>query len=192
MRSVNQFTAVLGEKSENSLADVSGAYTINKGIVAFNDLSLVSDLANGSVQGNVNLPAWRISANGRLDLAQTLVTRLLLKNTRRRPSILFSVSGALDAPRVKLETGKLPGGGIRIPVPALEKLRKKRGVGRLLNQFLPGLTGQAPTPAPSQPPPLPTASAPAPAPTPASAPAKPPEKPKVEDLLKYILRGLTR
>lgn len=188
LRSVNRLGAVLGGKSANGLADINGAYTINKGVVAFNDLTLVSDLAKGSVRGIVDLPAWRISANGRLDLAQNLVTRLLLKNTRRRPSIPFSVSGALDAPRVKLETGKLPGGGIRIPVPALEKLRKKRGVGRLLDQFLPGLTGQAPTPAPSQPPPPPTASAPAPA----SAPAKPPEKPKVEDLLKNILRGLTR
>jgi len=190
LRSVNKLGAVLGAKARNSLADINGAYTITKGVVAFNDLTLKSDLAKGAMRGTVELPVWRIKADGQLDLVQTLVTALLLKNTRRRPSIPFSISGALDAPRVKLETGKLPGGGIRIPIPALDKLRKKnRGVGRILDQILPGLSGQkAPAPAP----PPPRASAPAPVPQPAPAPAPRREKPKVEDLLKGILRGLTR
>lgn len=191
LRSVNKLGSVLGGKAANSLADINGAYTINKGVVAFNDLSLVSDMAKGSMGGTVDLPGWRIKADGQLDLVQTLATALLLKNTRRRPSIPFSISGALDAPRVKLETGKLPGGGIRVPIPALDKLRKKnRGVGRILDQILPGLSG-SPAPAPAPPP---RASAPAPAPQPAPAPTPAPrrEDPKVEDLLKGILRGLTR
>lgn len=193
LRSVNKLGSLLGGKAANSLADINGAYTINEGVVAFNDLSLVSDLAKGSMGGTVDLPGWRIKADGQLDLVQNLATALLLKNTRRRPSIPFSISGALDAPRVKLETGKLPGGGIRVPIPALDKLRKKnRGVGRILDKILPGLSdNQAPPPAP---PPPPRASAPAPAPQPAPAPAPEPrrEKPKVEDLLKDILRGLSR
>lgn len=191
LRSVNKLGAVLGSKASNNLADINGAYTINKGVVAFNDLTLVSDMGKGSMRGTVDLPGWRIKADGQLDLVQTLATALLLKNTRRRPSIPFSIRGALDAPRVKLETGKLPGGGIRVPIPALEKLRKKnRGAARILDKILPGLSGeQAPT---SAPPPPPRASAPAPTPQPAPAPEPRREKPKVEDMLKGILRGLTR
>ncbi|MBT6290209.1 MAG: AsmA family protein [Rhodospirillaceae bacterium] len=187
LRSVNKLGAVLGGRASNSLADINGAYTINNGVVAFNDLTLASDLGKGSMRGTVDLPGWRIKADGQLDLVQTLATALLLKNTRRRPSIPFSVRGALDAPRVKLETGKLPGGGIRLPIPALEKLRKKnRGAARILDKILPGLSGgQAPAPAPP-----PRTSAPAPQPAPAPEPRR--EKPKVEDLLKGILRGLTR
>ena len=89
--------------------------------------------------------------------------------------------------KTALETGKLPGGGIRLPIPALEKLRKKnRGAARILDKILPGLSGgQAPAPAAP-----PRTSAPAPQPAPTPEPRR--EKPKVEDLLKGILRGLTR
>ena len=120
-------------------------------------MSLVSNTVKGSVNGVVDLPAWRIKAEGRLDLAQNLVTQLLLKNTRTNTAIPFSVSGALDAPRVKLQTAKLPGGGIRLP--GIDRLRKKKGVGKIIDQIFPGLK---PPPPPPPPPPTTTTSQPLP------------------------------
>lgn len=188
LRSINQFAGALGGKRSQGLADLTGAYTVNKGIVAFNDLSLVSNTVKGSVNGVVDLPAWRIKAEGRLDLAQNLVTQLLLKNTGANTAIPFSVSGALDAPRVRLQTAKLPGGGIRVP--GLDRLRKKKGVGQIIDQIFPGLK--------PPPPPTSTTSQPLPQPPPQQPPPQrqpqpaQPKKPRVEDLLKDILRGLSR
>ncbi|MDP6427142.1 MAG: AsmA family protein [Rhodospirillales bacterium] len=193
LRSINQFAGALGGKRSQGLADLTGAYTVNKGLVTFNDLSLVSNTVKGSVNGVVDLPAWRIKAEGRLDLAQNLVTQLLLKNTRTNTAIPFSVSGALDAPRVKLQTAKLPGGGIRLP--GIDRLRKKKGVGKIIDQIFPGLK---PPPPPPPPPPTTTTSQPLPQPPPQQPPPQrqpqpaQPKKPKVEDLLKDILRGLSR
>ena len=190
-RAITRFGVDLGGKPGGRLADINGTYTITRGVVRFDDLTLSSNLAKGLVRGSADLPRWHIQADGQLALAEDLVTQLLLKNTKRRPTIPFSISGAIDKPRVKLETARLPGGGIRIPVPALDKLRKKNpDIGRALGKFLPGLIGQ-PASAPAS---SPTTSSvePATGPEPVPPPPSRQEKPKVENLLKGILRELSR
>jgi len=180
---ITAFGADLSGKPGGKLIGINGSYTITRGVVRFDDLTLSSNLAKGSVRGSADLPRWRIQANGRLALAESLVTRLMLQNTRRRPLIQFSVTGTIDKPTFKLDTSGLPGGGIRVP--ALGKLRKKNpGIGRVLDKILPGLIGQSES-APATPP---TAVEPKPAlPTPRRQ-----EKPKAENLLKGILQELSR
>ncbi|NQV55350.1 MAG: AsmA family protein [Rhodospirillales bacterium] len=184
IRSLNGLAGDLGGKSRKSLANLNGAYTINRGIVSLNDFNLTSDLANGSMKGTADLPAWRIKADGRLKLTQNLVGQLLLGTAAANTVLPFSITGQLDAPNVKLDTASLPRGGIRVP--GLDRLRKKKGIGAILDQVLPGLS---PAPAPPQPSPQTGTGVPPPQQQPTETQ---PRNTKPEDFLKNILRGLGR
>ncbi|MEO5336157.1 MAG: AsmA family protein [Magnetospirillum sp. WYHS-4] len=170
-----------GGKSGSGLADVSGTFTIDRGIVTSRDARLISGVGNGTAIATVDLPRWTIDSQGKVDLAQNLLTQVLTQKTGvQNTSLPFSITGRLDAPNVKLDTASLPGKGIAIP--GTEKLLKKKGVGTLLETVLPGATGGAAAPAPQQPT----------APTQAPQQQQPqqqqvPTKPK--DILKGILLG---
>ncbi len=193
LTSLNQLGGKLTRgKAGQGVADFNGSFRIVNGVASSDDFSLSSGVGDGSAKGTVDLPNWRINAAGEIQLAKNIALQLLTKQTNTPQVVPFKISGALDAPDVKLETGKLMS-GIRIPGldkglnKQLDKLRKKKGVGAIIDQIFPGAK-------PSQPPPQPsTSGGPGPqSPPPQQAPQQQQQKPKVEDFLKGILKGLNR
>ena len=180
--SLNKFAIASGGRKGAGFADISSSFKINQGIAKFNDFVFSSNIGDGTATGAVDLPNWRIDADGRIKLGQNFVVQILTRNTTTPQFLPFSVKGSLDGPNVRLDTSKLAAGGIRIPgvTRRLEDLRNKKGVGPLLDQLLPGLL-PSPAPAPTSPP----------SSTGAPPPQEPPqtqtrEKPKVQDLLKGL------
>ncbi|MBL6942680.1 MAG: hypothetical protein ISR53_11035, partial [Rhodospirillales bacterium] len=77
--------------------------------------------------------------------------------------------------------------GAGVPIPGLDKVLKKKGIGNILQQIIPGLggsTGSQPAPPP---PSTSTGNTPPPPPPP---PPSEPQKLKPQDLLKGLLKGL--
>jgi len=155
---LNQFTGVLGgARPGDGLADISGSFQMAGGVGRSADLKLVSGLGNGAAQGSVDLARWRIDVAGQMQLSQNVLTALLERRTGAKvtQAVPFTVQGRLDAPTVRLDTSKLPGGVL--PVPGVDKLLKKAppAVGGLIQGILgggqpgqdPGTAGE---PAPTQ------------------------------------------
>ena len=190
--SLNQFGGSLtGGKASSKTADFSTSFRMDKGVARFDDMSLASGIGNGSAKGFVDLPNWQINTTGEIEMSQNIVAQFLLHNSRKKPLLPFKISGRLDDPKVKLETAALTKGGIRLPGFAskkLDRLRKKKGIGAILDQIFPqaksgssnsGSSGSG-SPPPQQPPPQ-------------QAPQQQQQqKPRVEDFLKGILKGLGR
>lgn len=190
--SLNQFGGSLtGGKASSKTADFSTSFRMDKGVARFDDMSLASGIGNGSAKGFVDLPNWQINTTGEIEMSQNIVAQFLLRNSRKKPLLPFKISGRLDDPKVKLETAALTKGGIRLPGFAskkLDRLRKKKGIGAILDQIFPqaksgssnsGSSGSG-SPPPQQPPPQ-------------QAPQQQQQqKPRVEDFLKGILKGLGR
>ncbi|MEQ8194672.1 MAG: AsmA family protein [Rhodospirillales bacterium] len=125
---------------KGGLADITGSFTIEQGVARSQDFKLLAGVGNGEATGTVDLPKWSIDVNGKVDLSQNLLTQLLTKKANVSTVLPFRVYGRLDAPNVKLDTSKLKGG---LPVPGLEKMiKKKPGVGKLLEQVFPGVVPQ--------------------------------------------------
>jgi len=192
--SLNQFgnTLTRGKASSKS-ADFRTSFRMNKGVARFEDMSLASGLGNGSAKGTIDLPNWRINAAGDIEMSQNILAQVLLRNSSKAPLLPFKISGRLDNPKVKLETAALTKGGIRLPGSLnkkLDKLRKKKGIGSVLDQIFPqaksGSTSPSAPPSSGAPPPQ--------SPPPQQAPQQQQrqQKPKVEDFLKGILKGLGR
>jgi len=185
--SLNQFgnTLTRGKTSSKS-ADFRTSFRMNKGVARFEDMSLASGLGNGSAKGMVDLPNWRINVAGEIEMSQNIVAQVLLRNSSKSPLLPFKISGRLDNPKVKLETAALTKGGIRLPGSIgkkLDKLRKKKGVGSILDQIFPQAKSSSSGSSGS------TSSG---SPPPQQAPQQQQQKPKVEDFLKGILKGLGR
>ncbi|MDP6173033.1 MAG: AsmA family protein, partial [Rhodospirillales bacterium] len=186
MSSFNQLAGKLGGNRKKGLADLTGSFQMRRGIARSGDLKLVSTLGRGTAKGVVDLPKWWIDAEGDVRLAGNLLVRLLDRKAKSQRVLPFSLRGPLDNPKPILETGKMPGRGIVIP--GLDRLRRKKGVGAVINQIFPGkppdaqaAPAPAAKPAPGEPPPL--------SPPPASP--EPRKKAKPKDILKnLILRGL--
>ncbi len=165
---------------------------MERGIARFTDFKLASNLGIGVAKGMVDLPKWHIDSEGEVRLAQNLLVQLLSRSAKSKQVLPFSVRGPLNDPVTKLETGKMPGRGITIP--GIERLRRKRGVGAIINQVFPTKPPQAkppPSVPPSTPPPQTTApKEPPPLNTP--PPATTPEKrPRPRDSIKnLLLKGL--
>ena len=146
-----------GGKRRAGLADVSGTFTVERGVARSRDIRIDSAVGEGQAEGLVDLPGWRIDVNGEMRLAQGVVAGLLARAARvpEGPQVLpFHIRGGLDAPAVKLDTGRLQDGGLRLP--GLDRLLGKKGLGLLLQQVLPGAGGQGgatPPPPPAEPPP---------------------------------------
>ena len=191
---------------KGTLADVTGTFTIDKGVIRSQDARLVSGVGNGNAVATVDLPRWTIDSQGKVEVTQGVLTQILAQKTNvQNTSLPFSITGRLDAPNVKLDTASLPGKGIAIP--GTEKLLKKKGVGTLLETVLPGVTGGAQqqqggattgTATPQQPAQqpssgtifgLPIPGQQQPATTTQQQQQQKPSKPKAEDLLRGILLG---
>ena len=122
------------------LADITGSFTIDKGVARTQDIKLLSGIGNGEATGIIDLPRWYVDVNGKVDISQNLISQILTKGKKTSTVLPFRVSGRLDAPNVKMDTSKIllsPGG---LVAPLLEKvIKKKPGVGQILDQLLPGV-----------------------------------------------------
>jgi uncharacterized protein involved in outer membrane biogenesis len=146
--SLNQLGGALsGQPGRGAQADITGTFTIDKGVARSTDLKLVSGLGNGQAQGTVDLPRWGIDVTGQIQLAPSLLTQLVDKRAQAPQPVPFQVSGVLDAPNVKLDVSKLPAG---LPIPGADRLLKKKGVGKVLEGILGAPGGQETTPSQPQ------------------------------------------
>ncbi|MCC7016825.1 MAG: AsmA family protein [Rhodospirillales bacterium] len=145
VKALGELGGALSGRAGGGQADVTGSFTVERGIARSNDLKLVSGFGNGQARGSVDLPRWHLDVAGEIQLAQNLLTRILDKSGRTAQPLPFSVVGALDAPTVKLDTSKLPGG---LPIPGADRLLKKPGVGDVLQGII---GGQPPQQQPQQP-----------------------------------------
>jgi uncharacterized protein involved in outer membrane biogenesis len=168
---LNQLGGALGgPKQGKGLADVDAAFTISGGVATSNQLKAVTNVGVASGSGSVDLAAWTVDLSGAIQPAPNLLSAVLSITTRKGVNVPFTVTGKLDAPRIKVDTASLGTGGV--PVPGLDKLLKKKGVGDVLQGILGG--GQQQQPAQPQ----------------AEQPAAPTEEKKKvtpQDLLRGIL-----
>ncbi len=147
VKAVGDLGGALAGRAGGGQAAVTGTFAIDRGIARSNDLKLVSGFGNGAARGGVDLPRWQIDVAGEIQLAQNVLTQILDKSGRTAQPVPFSVVGSLDAPTVRLDTSKLPGG---LPIPGVDRLLKKPGVGDVLQGII---GGQPPSQQQPQPPP---------------------------------------
>jgi uncharacterized protein involved in outer membrane biogenesis len=183
--------ALTGKKAGAGLADITGSFDIVKGVARSNDLKLTSSMGNGRAQGNVNLSRWLIDVAGQIEMSQNVLGLILNQGQAAVSQIPFSIKGNLDSPNVKLDTSKMQGAGL--PIPGLDKILKKKGIGSILQQLVPGLGGATPSLPPSSTPPPSTSSGSSsgnlpPPPPPPPTQSQPPMKP--QDLLKGLFKSL--
>ncbi len=148
---LNQLGGALGgPKQGKGLADVDAAFTIAGGVATSNQLKAVTNVGVASGAGTVDLAAWTVDLSGAIQPAPNLLSAVLSITTRKGVNVPFSITGKLDAPRIKVDTASLGTGGI--PVPGLDKLLKKKGVGDVLQGILGGgQPQQQEAPPPAQP-----------------------------------------
>ena len=160
VQGLNQLGGVLGGgKPGKDLADITGTFTIQRGVARSSDFKFASNLGSGQAKGSVDLPNWTIDVIGEVNLAQNLLSQILAKNTNAPQSVPLHITGRLDSPSVKIDTSKIAAGGLTLP--GVDKLLKKdRGVGKVLQQILGGKPKQEqpqaqPQPKGDEPPPPP-------------------------------------
>jgi len=184
---LNRLGGVLsGKKAVSGLANITGSFSVDRGIVRSGDLRLVSGIGDGSAKGSVDLPMWLIDIDGEVRLSQNILTKILVEKTQMATVLPIRINGRLDAPNVKLDTSKMPGGGLVLPgslgkklEEKLQKKLQKKGLGGLLKGIIgdgPAGTGKRQLPPPPGTPPPP--------------PPQEPRKIKPEDLIKDLLKGL--
>ncbi|MHA1598452.1 MAG: AsmA family protein, partial [Alphaproteobacteria bacterium] len=180
---LNDLGGVLsGKKAGGALADITGTFTIDKGVVRSNDLTLNSGIGNGRASGSADLARWMVDLTGEVTMSQSFLGKMLNGGGQATQRLPFSVSGRLDSPNVKLDTSKLQAAGI---IPGLDKVLGKSKIGNVLQQIIPGLGGATQRqPQPTQPPST--------GDTPPPPPPEEPKKIKPADLLKGILKGFGR
>ncbi|MBT7771591.1 MAG: AsmA family protein [Rhodospirillales bacterium] len=201
-RMMNRTSGLLGGRRGKSkgLADVAGNFVIDKGIARSQDLTVTANAGQGIAKGFANLPKWHMDFNGDLTLSKDPLSTIIRGKSKIPDGVPFRIYGALDKPNVKVDTSKLPGGGLAIPIPGAERLLKSKKVIKgldVLKKFgvqIPGITQPTPAPAPQgqvSPPPLPPNTGgtsgllpPPPPPPPAQEPQR--KKLRFEDVLKQL------
>jgi hypothetical protein len=148
---LNRIGGLLGQGAATGAADFSATYSIEDGVVRSEDMRLNSGLGNGTARGFADLPAWLVDVKGEMRLARNVVTGLVTGAAgSRQPQILpFWLRGPLDAPDIKVDTSGLTGA---IRIPGLDKLRKKKGVGKVLDALTGRPSAGAAQPQPTEPP----------------------------------------
>lgn len=140
---LNQLGGTLGgPKQGKGLADVDAVFTIADGVATSSQLKAVTNVGVASGAGSVDLAAWTVDLAGAIQPAPNLLSAVLSITTRKGVNVPFSITGKLDAPRIKVDTASLGTGGI--PVPGLDKLLKKKGVGDVLQGILGGSATEQP------------------------------------------------
>ncbi len=125
--------ALTGGKRPEGLADMSGTFTIKRGIAHSEDLRFLSSAGEGVARGDVDLPAWQMKVGGDVQLSQNLLSQLLSGATGMKVTVPFRIEGALDEPNVIIDTGRLPGKVLKIPGELLDK----SGVGDVIKRLIP-------------------------------------------------------
>lgn len=141
-----------GGKTKLGETDVTSSFTISNGIINTKDTKLLSNIYEGNIAGDINLPLWSMNVGGTVAVDQGLLGAVLSNVARIPTKIPFQVTGNIDKPNVKIQSfsGAGSAGGQGIAIPGLDKLDKKvPGVGGLLQGILGGgsAAGQA-APAP--------------------------------------------
>jgi uncharacterized protein involved in outer membrane biogenesis len=176
-----------GKRANAGLADIIGTFKVSKGIAQSGDLTLASSMGNGQAQGKVDLSRWLINVAGQFEISQNFIGKVLNNGVSATSKLPFSIRGDLDAPNVKLDTSKLLSGGLIIK--GLDSILKKKGVGSLLQNIIPGLTGSSKSSQPSSPSTADEGSVPPPSPP---QPSQNQQRLPPKDFLKDLLNGLSR
>ncbi|MDC0191372.1 AsmA family protein, partial [Rhodospirillales bacterium] len=186
LSSLNRFAGVIGGKRGSEKAKLHGFFQVVNGIAKFKNTNLTSGIGNGTANGVVDFPNWRLNATGSLNLSQNILMQALREQAGPK-TIPFRISGLLDQPNVKLDTSKFSKSGIRIPGKIgkkIDQILKKKGVGSILQEFLPV--------SPSISSPRQSSTKRSPQGKPKKNQNAPPSNLKPENILKNILRGLSR
>jgi len=133
----------LGGGNTNDAASVGANFTVQRGIATTRDLTLASAFGNGGAAGSIDLPNWTIDLKGEVKLAESILIRLLKAKVREtRNAVPFAITGSLEAPNVKVDTGAALGAGV--PIPGADALLNKapKGVGNIIKGILGGGTSQ--------------------------------------------------
>ncbi|MEQ9171779.1 MAG: AsmA family protein [Rhodospirillales bacterium] len=147
---LNQLGGALGgPKQGKGLADVDAVFTVANGVATASQLKAVTNVGVASGTGSVDLAAWTVDLSGAIQPSPNLLSAVLSITTRKGVNVPFTITGKLDAPRIKVDTASLGTGGV--PVPGLDKLLKKKGVGDVLQSILGGGQPQQQAPQPAQP-----------------------------------------
>lgn len=142
-----------GGKTKIGETDVSSTFTISNGTLNTPDTKIISNLYEGNITGDINLPLWSMNMGGTLAVDQGLLGTVLANVARLPSEIPFQLTGDIDKPNVKIQSfsGSGSAGGEGIKVPGLEKLDKKApGLGGLIQGILGGGTSNTGQAAPSQ------------------------------------------
>jgi len=145
-----------GGKTKIGETDVTSSFTIANGTINTKDTKILSNIYEGDIAGDINLPLWSMNIGGTMKVDQGLLGAVLANVARLPNEIPFQVTGNIDKPNVKIQAfnGAGSAGGADIKVPGLDKLEKKvPGVGGLLQGILGGGSGSSTTPQQSAPPP---------------------------------------
>lgn len=152
--------ALLGGGSGGGVADVRASYTIDRGVVVYDDLAFQSPLYAGTATGRIDLPQWTIDTRGVATLDQSKLGGSLLSGIKEIPrEIRFAARGSIDDPKISADTSGFK--AIINTIPGLDSLRKQPGIGEAIDQLLPGRSG---------------------------SPGGTPAPPKVDDILRGIFR----
>jgi uncharacterized protein involved in outer membrane biogenesis len=130
-----------GGKTRLGETDVTSSFTISNGTINTKDTKLLSNIYEGNIAGDINLPLWSMNVGGTVAVDQGLLGAVLSNVARIPTKIPFQVTGNIDKPNVKIQSfsGAGSAGGQGIAIPGLEKLEKKvPGVGGLLQGILGG------------------------------------------------------
>jgi AsmA protein len=176
----------LGGGNTNDAAAVGASFTVQRGIATTRDLKLSSAFGNGGAAGSIDLPNWTIDLKGEVKLAESMLMRLLKAKVREsRNAVPFAITGSLEAPNVKVDTGAALGAGV--PIPGADALLNKapKGVGNIIKGILGGGSSQ------QQSSPPPSGGTPPPADTPPPPPSDTQQQPVTpERLLKDLFKRL--
>ena len=186
LSSLNKFAGVIDGKGESEKAKLHGLFQVVNGIAKFKNINLTSGIGSGTAKGVIDFPNWRLDATGTLNLSQNVLMQALMEQAGPK-TIPFHISGLLDQPNVKLDTSKFSKSGIRIPGKLgkkIDQILKKKGVRSILQEFLPVSPSIS---SPRQP-----STKRSPQRKPKTKQNAPPSNLKPEDILKNILRGLSR
>ena len=186
LSSLNRFAGVIGGKRGSEKAKLQGLFRVVNGIANFKNTNLTSSIGSGTANGVVDFPNWRLNATGTLNLSQNILIKALMEQAGPK-TIPFRISGLLDQPNVKLDTSEFSKSGIKIPgklEKKLDQILNKKGVGSILKEFLP----VSPSISSSRQ----SSAKRSPQGKPKTTQNPPPSNLKPEDLLKNILRGLSR
>jgi len=126
-----------GGNSSKGFANITGTFDIKRGIAQSEDLQLASTMGNGYAKGKFDLSRWLINVAGQFEFSPNFIGKMLKTGGTISTQLPFSIRGELNSPSVKLDTTKLISG--EIIKKGLDSILKKKGVGGLLKNILPGM-----------------------------------------------------